>query len=162
MSFEKAISHLKKFGLDKRVKVFEVSSATVELAAEAAGVEPARIAKTLSFEAPVGCILVVTAGDMKVNGAKFRVEFGTKPNMLSPDNVEEKTGHQVGGVCPFGVNDEASIYLDISMQRFDAVYPACGSTNSSVKLSCEELFMISGAKKWVDVCVSREPLNDLS
>jgi prolyl-tRNA editing enzyme YbaK/EbsC (Cys-tRNA(Pro) deacylase) len=153
MSFEKAISHLAKFGLEDRVKVFEVSSATVELAAEAAGVTPARIAKTLSFDAPDGCILVVTAGDMKVNGAKFKAEFGIRSQMLPPDKVEEKTGHQVGGVCPFGVNDEASIYLDISMQRFDAVYPACGSENSSVKLSCEELFKSSGAKKWVDVCV---------
>ena len=154
MSYEKAFSHLKKFGLEDRVTLFDVSSATVELAAEAAGVEPARIAKTISFEAEEGCILIVTAGDMKVNGAKFRIEFGIKSKMLSQDKVEEKTGHNVGGVCPFGVNNEASIYLDISMQRFDAVYPACGSENSSVKLTCEELFRISGAKKWVDVCVS--------
>ena len=154
MSYEKAFSHLKKFGLENRVTLFSVSSATVELAAEAAGVEPARIAKTLSFEAPDSCILVVTAGDMKVNGARFRTEFGIKSKMLSQDQVEEKTGHSVGGVCPFGVNSEVSIYLDISMQRFDAVYPACGSENSSVKLTCEELFVSSGAIRWVDVCVS--------
>ena len=154
MSFNKAISHLKKFGLDDRVKEFDVSSATVELAAEAVGVEPARIAKTLSFDAPCGCILVVTAGDMKVNGAKFKAEFGIKPRMLSLDNVEKKTGHQAGGVCPFGVDDGALVYLDVSMQRFDTIYPACGSANSSVKLSCEELYESSGARKWVDVCIS--------
>ena len=153
MSFEKAMSHLRKFGLEDRVKEFEVSSATVELAAEAAGVEPARIAKTLSFESPDGCILVVTAGDMKVNGAKFKAEFGIKSQMLSPEKVEARTGHQVGGVCPFGVNKETSVYLDVSMQRFDVIYPACGSENSSVRLTCEELFLSSGAKKWVDVCV---------
>jgi len=154
MSFDKAISHLKKFSLDDRVKEFDVSSATVELAAEAAGVEPARIAKTLSFDAPDGCMLVVTAGDVKVNGAKFKAEFGIKPKMLSLDKVEAKTGHQAGGVCPFGVNSGVNIYLDISMQRFDTVFPACGSANSSVKLSCGELYESSGAKRWVDVCVS--------
>jgi len=153
MSYDKAFSHLKKFGLDDRVKVFDVSSATVELAAEAAGVEPAKIAKTLSFEKPGGCLLIVTAGDMKVNGAKFKAEFGMKSKMLSLDNVAELTGHDVGGVCPFGINDSVDIYLDISMQRFDFVYPACGNANSSVRLSCEELFLSSGAKKWVDVCV---------
>ena len=157
MSFEKAISHLKEYGFEDRVNEFEVSSATVELAAEAVGVEPARIAKTLSFESQNGCILVVTAGDMKVNGAKFKSEFGIKPRMLSLDKVEEKTGHQVGGVCPFGVNDETKIYLDVSMQRFDVVYPACGSENSSVKLTCEELFKCSSAEKWVDVCVKALP-----
>jgi prolyl-tRNA editing enzyme YbaK/EbsC (Cys-tRNA(Pro) deacylase) len=156
MSYDKAMSHLKKYGLEDRVRLFDVSSATVELAAEAVGVEPARIAKTLSFETPNGCILVVTAGDMKVNGAKFKAEFGIKAKMLSLDKVEEHTGHQVGGVCPFGVKDEASIYLDISMQRFDAVYPACGSENSSVMLSCPEFFESSRAKKWVDVCVPIE------
>ncbi|MCL2767528.1 MAG: YbaK/EbsC family protein [Synergistaceae bacterium] len=154
MSFNKALSHLKKFNLDDRVKVFDVSSATVELAAEAVGVEPARIAKTLSFDAPYGCILIVTAGDMKVNGAKFKAEFGVKPRMLTLDSVEENTGHQAGGVCPFGAKDGVSVYLDVSMQRFDTVYPACGSANSSVRLSCEELYESSGAKKWVDVCVS--------
>ena len=157
MSFDKAISHLKKFGLDGRVKEFDVSSATVELAAKAVGVEPARIAKTLSFDVPDGCILIVTAGDMKVNGAKFKAEFDIKPRMLSLDNIEAKTGHKAGGVCPFGVDDGASVYLDVSMQRFDTVYPACGSANSSVRLSCEELFESSGAKKWVDVCVSMYP-----
>ena len=154
MSFNKAISHLKKFGLDDRVNEFDVSSATVELAAEAVGVEPARIAKTLSFDAPSGCILVVTAGDMKINGSKFKAEFGIKPRMLSLDNVEKKTGHQAGGVCPFGVDDGVLVYLDVSMQRFDTIYPACGSANSSVRLSCEELYESSGAKKWVDVCVA--------
>ena len=153
MSFDKAKSHLEKFGFGGRVRVFDVSSATVELAAEAAWVEPARIAKTLSFDAPDGCILVVTAGDMKVNNAKFKAEFGIKPRMLTPDKVGEKTGHEVGGVCPFGVNDGAGVYLDVSMQRFDTVYPACGSANSSVRLSCEELFLCSGAVRWVDVCV---------
>ncbi|MCL1941682.1 MAG: YbaK/EbsC family protein [Synergistaceae bacterium] len=156
MSFDKAMSHLAKFGLGDRVTVFEVSSATVELAAEAAGVEPARIAKTLSFDAPDGCILVVTAGDMKINGAKFKAEFDIKPRMLPPDKVVEKIGHQVGGVCPFGVNDGADVYLDVSMKRFDTIYPACGSANSSVRLSCEELFVSSGAVKWVDVCILRE------
>jgi len=153
MSFDKAMSHLKKLGLGDRVRVFDTSSATVELAAEAVGVEPARIAKTLSFDAPSGCILVVTAGDMKVNGAKFKAEFGIRARMLPLDDVGEKIGHQVGGVCPFGVNNGVNVYLDVSMQRFDAIYPACGSASSSVRLSCEELFESSGALKWVDVCV---------
>lgn len=152
MSFDKAKAHLEKFGFGDRVKEYEISSATVELAAVAAGVEPARIAKTLSFAAPDGYALVVTAGDMKVDNAKFKAAFGFKPKMLSLEEVEAKTGFRAGGVCPFGANDDVPVYLDISMKRFDTVYPACGSANSSVRLSCDELFACSLAKKWVDVC----------
>lgn len=152
MSFEIAKAHLDKFGFGDRVKEYEESSATVELAAHAAGVEPARIAKTLSFIAGDGCILVVTAGDKKIDNAKFKAKFGFKAKMLSLENVEAQTGFRAGGVCPFGVNASVPVYLDISMQRFDIIYPACGSSNSSVKLSCDELFTASLAKEWVDVC----------
>ncbi|MEE0776385.1 MAG: YbaK/EbsC family protein [Bacillota bacterium] len=154
MSVENVKAYLSQWGADKKVMEFEASSATVELAAEAVGTEPARIAKTLSFAMEDGCILVVTAGDMKIDNKKFKTYFGVKAKMLSLDVVESLTGHPVGGVCPFAVKDGVKIYLDESMKRFDMIYPAAGSPNSAVKLTCDELMEYSRAEAWVDVCKS--------
>ena len=152
MSFEKAKKHLCTYGFEDRIQEFDVSSATVELAAKALGCDGAHIAKTLSFAISEDrCVLIVTAGDTKVNNGKFKAFFGVKAKMLSFDEVEEKTGHAVGGVCPFGVNEGVEVYLDESMKRFDTVYPACGSSNSAVKLSIEELEKCSCFKAWVSV-----------
>ncbi|MCB6365844.1 YbaK/EbsC family protein [Intestinibacillus massiliensis] len=152
MSMEKARAHLASFGLEGRIQEFTVSSATVGLAAEAVGCEPARIAKTLSFENGDGSILVVAAGDAKVDNRKFKDRFGRKAKMLSADEVEARIGHGVGGVCPFGVRDGVEVYTDASLQRFDTVYPAAGTAASAVRLSCEELYEASGSRGWVDVC----------
>lgn len=152
MSMEKARAHLASFGLEGRIQEFTVSSATVGLAAEAVGCEPARIAKTLSFENGDGSILVVAAGDAKVDNRKFKDRFGRKAKMLSADEVEVRIGHGVGGVCPFGVRDGVEVYTDASLQRFDTVYPAAGTAASAVRLSCEELYEASGSRGWVDVC----------
>lgn len=152
MSVESVKEYLKKFGADSRVMEFEESSATVELAAQAVGVEPARIAKTLSFKKDDGCVLVVTAGDAKIDNTKFKQFFSMKAKMLSPDEVVEFVGHPVGGVCPFGIKEGVPVYLDISMKRFETVFPACGSGKSAIELTCDELFEYSGAKEWIDVC----------
>ncbi|MCI8584835.1 MAG: YbaK/EbsC family protein [Lachnospiraceae bacterium] len=152
MAFEKAKEHLKKFGLEERIMVFDTSSATVELAAEAVGCEPARIAKTLSFLVEDGCILVVAAGDARVDNKKYKAQFHTKAKMLSFEEVEERTGHGVGGVCPFGVKEGVKVYLDESLKRFERVYPACGSSNSAVELTLPELEQASGCEAWIDVC----------
>ena len=152
VSVENVKSYLARLGVDDRVMEFETSSATVELAAEAVGTEPARIAKTLSFAVGDECILVVTAGDMKIDNKKFKNCFGVKAKMLSLDAVESMTGHPVGGVCPFGVKQGVKIYLDDSMKRFDSVYPAAGSSNSAVEMTCDELMQFSNAEAWVDVC----------
>ncbi len=152
MSVESVKEYLKKFGIEDKVMEFEDSSATVELAAQAVGVEPARIAKTLSFKKDDGCILIVTAGDAKIDNTKFKQFFSMKAKMLSQDEVLELVGHPVGGVCPFGIKEGVPVYLDISMKRFDAVFPACGSGKSAIKLTCDELFKYSGAKEWIDVC----------
>lgn len=152
MSFDIAKEHLVKLGLGDRVYAFEVSSATVELAAQAVGCEPARIAKTLSFMVEDGPVLVVAAGDAKVDNHKYKEEFKTKAKMLTPDQVTELVGHSVGGVCPFGIRDGVKVYLDESLKRFDAVYPACGSASSAVRLGIPELELASGYEKWVDVC----------
>lgn len=161
MSIERVKSYLSQWGKDKDVLEFAVSSATVELAAQAAGVEPARIAKTLSFTGPGGsqgeCILVVTAGDSKVNGSKFKAQFGVKSKMLSPEDALAWTGYAVGGVCPFAIDaPQVRIWLDVSLQRFASVFPACGSSNSSIELRCDELFLLSNAAGWVDVCTGWE------
>ncbi len=157
MSFEKAKNHLEKFGFGDRIQQFDVSSATVELAAAALGCDGAHIAKTLSFGvSEERTVLIVTAGDTKVNNGKFKSFFGVKAKMLGFDEVEAKIGHGVGGVCPFGVNDGVEVYLDESMKRFDIIYPACGSSNSAVKLSIADLERCSGFKAWVDVCVTVE------
>ena len=151
MSLEKAKGHLAKFGRADAVMEFGTSSATVELAAAAVGCEAARIAKTLSFAVGDRVALVVCAGDARIANPKFKAQFATKPKMLSPDEAEARIGHAVGGVCPFGVNEECDIYLDESLRRFDTVFPACGSSNSAIELSPAELEEITSGT-WVDVC----------
>lgn len=153
MAFEKAEKYLSDRGYADRVQTFPVSSATVELAARALGTEPARIAKSLTFANGEGAILVVCAGDVKVNSGKFKQVFGVKAKMLTFDQVHSLIGYDVGGVCPFGVNPGVAVYLDESLKRFDHVYPACGSDNSAVKLTPQELEQLSGSIGWVDVCV---------
>lgn len=152
MAFDIAKEHLEKLGLGDRIYTFEVSSATVELAAQAVGCEPARIAKTLSFMVDDGPVLVVAAGDAKVDNHKYKEQFKTKARMLSPEQVTELVGHGVGGVCPFGIKDGVKVYLDKSLKRFDTVYPACGSASSAVRLSIPELESASGCPQWIDVC----------
>lgn len=152
MAFEKAKEYLKQFGLENRIMVFNTSSATVELAAEAVGCEPARIAKTLSFKVEERCILIVAAGDARVDNKKYKAQFHTKAKMLTFDEVEGLTGNAVGGVCPFGVKDGVKVYLDESLRRFETVYPACGSSNSAVELTLSELEQASGCEAWIDVC----------
>ena len=153
MALEKVRDFFMKLGRDKDIKEFTVSSATVELAAEAVGVIPARIAKTLSFYDNGGCVLVVTAGDRKIDNGKFKSVFHMKARMLSPDDVLSFTGHAVGGVCPFAIeNPDVKIYCDSSMKRFETVFPACGSSNSAIELTCDELFEYANAIQWIDVC----------
>ncbi len=157
MSVKKVKDYLTRFGMESRLKEFAVSSATVELAAKALGVEPARIAKTISFyDKEGGCLLIVTAGDVKINNAKFKAEFGMKAKMLGRDDVERLTGYRVGGVCPFGNPPEAKVYCDVSLRRFEEVYPAGGTDSSCVRLTCDELFQVSHGVKWVDVCKDSE------
>ena len=152
MAFDIAKEHLRKAGLEDRIYEFEVSSATVELAAQAAGVIPARIAKTLSFLVDEGCVLIVTAGDAKIDNSKFKAMFHTKAKMLSPEQVYSFTGHAVGGVCPFANPDGVRTYLDVSLQRFETVFPAAGSSNSAIQLTCDELAEYSHSLGWIDVC----------
>lgn len=156
MAIEVVREYFQKFGLNNRIQEFEVSSATVELAAQALGVEPARIAKTLSFKSEEGAILIVAAGDVKIDNSKFKEEFGMKAKMLTPEEVVKYIGHAVGGVCPFGIPSEVQVYLDESMKRFETMFPAAGSSNSAIELSLEELYQYSNAVKWVDVCKLRE------
>lgn len=153
MSIDIAREHLKKYGVDDRIMEFEVSSATVDLAAAAVGVEGARICKTLSFKLKdETCILIQMAGDAKIDNKKYKDCFGEKAKMLSPDEVVAYTNHEIGGVCAFGITrDDVKIYCDDSMKRFDMVYPACGSDNSAIGLTLDELFNISGALDWIDV-----------
>ena len=152
MSVETVREYLKGFGLEGRVAEFSESSATVELAAAVVGVMPARIAKTLSFKSPDGtAFLIVMAGDAKIDNRKFKDKFGFKAKMLTPDEAIELVGHPVGGVCPFAVKDNVTVYLDSSMQRFSTVFPAAGSASSAVELSCNELFDASQAEEWDDV-----------
>lgn len=152
MSIEKARAYLKQFGMDSRIQEFATSSATVELAAQALNCKPERIAKTLSFKVDEKAILIVAAGDAKIDNAKFKARFQTKAKMLSPEEVESMIGHSVGGVCPFGVNDRVEVYLDSSLKRFNSVFPACGSSNSAIELSISELERCSNSTSWVDVC----------
>ena len=153
MSVDRVRAYLQSFGMEGRVLEFPVSSATVELAAQAAGVIPARIAKSLSFMLPDGPILVVAAGDAKVDNPRFKARFHTKAKMLGFDEVEAQIGHGVGGVCPFALNDGVRTYLDVSLKRFDTVFPACGSANSAIELTCDELAATAqGFSGWVDVC----------
>ncbi len=157
MSIERVRSYFRELGEEEKIQEFSVSSATVELAAQAVGVEPARIAKTLSFKKDDHALLVVAAGDAKVDNRKFKDSFGLKAKMLSPEEVPVLTGHKIGGVCPFAVPETAEVYLDVSMRRFDVVYPAAGSANSCVRLTCQELEKDSHALKWVDVCKGWQP-----
>ena len=152
MKVEQVREYLKRYHLEDRLQEFEVSSATVELAALALNVEPARIAKSISLKYGDGCIIIVTAGDAKIDNAKYKAEFGVKAKMLNPEEVEPLTGYQIGGVCPFGNPNSAKVYCDSSLQRFSEVYPAGGSASSCVKLNCDELYKVSGSIKWVDVC----------
>lgn len=150
---EKAKNYLKQFGLENRVQEFDVSSATVELAAQALGVEGKRIAKSLSFKVGDDAILVVAAGDAKVDNKKFKGQFAIKAKMLSFDEVEQLVGHAVGGVCPFGINDSVKTYLDESLKRFETVFPAVGSSNSAIELTVAELEKYAqNVAGWVDVC----------
>lgn len=152
MSVESVREYLKQYGKDSDVREFELSSATVELAAVAVGVAPQRIAKTLSFYDGDGCLLVVAAGDTKIDNKKFKAEFGFKARMLSREDAVARTGHAVGGVCPFALPAGVRVTLDESLRRFDTVFPACGSSNSAIELTCDELFTCACAEKWVDVC----------
>lgn len=152
MSLLKAKEHLQKYGLENRIMEFDVSSATVSEAARVINCKEEEIAKTLSFIVDDKPILIVVAGDCKIDNSKFKAEFQTKAKMIPFDNVEELIGHAVGGVCPFGINENVDVYLDNSLKRFKIVYPACGSSNSAVKLTLDELKKISNYKKWVGVC----------
>lgn len=152
MSIEKVREYFKTKNIENKILEFSVSSATVELAAQALGCEPCRIAKTLSFMFGEKAILIVTAGDVKIDNSKYKSEFGTKAKMLTPDEAVAFIGHAVGGVCPFAVNDGVDIYLDVSLTRFETVFPACGSSNSAIELTIAELEKYSGYLKWIDVC----------
>jgi prolyl-tRNA editing enzyme YbaK/EbsC (Cys-tRNA(Pro) deacylase) len=153
MAIEQVREHLKKWGKDQDIKEFAASSATVELAAQALGVDSARIAKTLAFkEREGGALLVVAAGDTRMDNGKFKALFGFKPKMLTPEEALFWTGHAVGGVCPFGLKTSLPVFLDISLRRFATVFPACGSGNSAIELTCAELAQCSLHRGWVDVC----------
>ena len=152
MAIEKVKEYFARFGMEGRVREFAVSSATVELAAKALGCEPCRIAKTLSFMLGSGPILIVAAGDAKIDNPKYKAQFGAKAKMLTSDEVEALIGHGVGGVCPFAAKEGVAVYLDESLRRFETVFPACGSANSAIELTIEELERYSGFSSWVDVC----------
>lgn len=161
MSIERVKSYFREMGMEQRVWEFDTSSATVELAAETLGVRPARIAKTLSFALGEGCILIVTAGDARIDNRKYKDRFQTKACMLAFEDVERLTGSAVGGVCPFALPEQTPVYLDASLRRFTTVFPACGSDNSAIELTCDELFRFSRAKEWVDVCKDWEEGDDV-
>ena len=158
MAIEKVKEYFSKYGISDRVREFDVSSATVELAAQALGCEPCRIAKTLSFLADGKAVLIVAAGDAKIDNPKYKAQFGTKAKMLMPDETELMIGHAVDGVCPFGINEGVTVYLDESLKRFSTVFPACGSSNSAIELSVDELERYSGFISWIDVCKNWQPL----
>ncbi len=152
MSIEKVREYFKSLGLADRIQEFNDSSATVELAAEALGCEPGRIAKTLAFRIGNGCMLLVVAGDAKVDNPKYKARFGLKAKMIAPDETETFVGHAVGGICPFAIPSGIPVFLDESLKRFDIVFPAAGSSNSGIGLTLAELERCSGAADWVDVC----------
>lgn len=151
MSIERARAHLAQFGLENAILEPELSSATVELAAQALGTQPERIAKSLSLLVDQLPVLVVAAGDARIDNRRFKETFGVKARMIPAEQVEELVGHAVGGVCPFGVNPQVTVYLDESLQRFETVFPACGSSNSAIELTLPELEQTSGFTKWIDV-----------
>lgn len=152
MSLENAKEYLKGYGLENNIMEFNISSATVEEAAKALNCEEKEIAKTLSFLVNDEPILIVVAGDKKIDNPKYKAEFNTKAKMIPFDEVEGYTGHKPGGVCPFGIKENVKVYLDDSLKRFNVIYPACGSSNSAVKLTIEELEKVSNYEKWIDVC----------
>ena len=152
MAIEKVKAYFKQFDMEDQVLEFDTSSATVELAAQALGCEPARIAKTLSFRKDDGCLIVVMAGDAKIDNKKFKQKFAMKARMLSAEEVDTLVGHSIGGVCPFAINENIPVYLDESMRRFETVFPACGSGNSAIELTCEQLEKYSNSLEWVDLC----------
>ena len=156
MSIENVMEYFKGLGIEGRIREFNESSATVELAAALIGCEPGRIAKSLSFLLQDRAILIVASGDVKVDNAKYKARFGIKAKMLTPEQTVELVGHAVGGVCPFAVKDGVEIFLDESLKRYDTVFPACGSSNSVAELSIQELEQYSGSSGWVDVCKERE------
>ena len=152
MSIERVRAHFEKLGIADRILEFDVSSATVELATQAVGVEGKRIAKTLSFLIDGGAVLIVMAGDARIDNRKYKDFFHTKAKMLSAAEAAEMVGHAVGGVCPFAVNDGVKVYLDNSLKRFETVFPACGSSNSAIELTVDEIEKYSGCIAWIDVC----------
>lgn len=154
MSVENVREYLKRFGKDKYILEMDESTATVELAAKALGTEEARIAKSLSFYNNGDAMIIVVAGDAKVDNKKFKEKFGFKARMLAPEDTVKFTGHAIGGVCPFALPDNVHVYLDDSMKRFNTMFPACGSSNSAIELTLEELEKASGSKEWIDVCKS--------
>lgn len=156
MAIDRVKTYFKQYHMDNKIQEFSVSSATVELAAAALHCEPQRIAKTLSFMVDGHAILVVAAGDAKIDNPKYKAQFGTKAKMLSPQEVETLVGHAVGGVCPFAINEGIEVYLDVSLKRFETVFPACGSSNSAIELTIAELEQYSGYVGWIDVCKGYE------
>jgi len=152
MSIEKVREYFSQWGIEDRIRELDVSSATVELAAIALNCEPKRIAKTLSFKLDGRCILIVAAGDAKIDNPKYKQKFGAKAKMLTPEENIEMVGHAVGGICPFAVKENVEVYLDESLKRFETVFPACGSSNSVIELTIKELEEYSNYRKWVDVC----------
>ena len=152
MAIERVKTYFRQYGMEEKIRELDMSSATVELAAAALSCEPARIAKTLSFMVDGHALLVVAAGDVKIDNHKYKEQFGVKAKMLSPEEAESLVGHAVGGVCPFAVNEGVEVYLDVSLKRFETVFPACGSANSAIELMIPELERYSGYQKWVDVC----------
>ena len=151
MSLEMVKEYFKRYGIEDRIKELEESSATVELAANALGCEPERIAKTLSFKVNNKAILILVAGDAKIDNSKYKAKFNTKAKMLNIEEVEEMIGHKVGGVCPFAIKEDVEVYLDESLKRYTTVFPACGSSNSVIELTIEELEKYSNYKEWIDV-----------
>ena len=156
MAIEKVREYFRQFGIEGRVQEFDVSSATVDLAAAALGCEPCRIAKTLSFMTEEGPVLIVAAGDAKIDNTKYKAQFHTKAKMLTPDEAVELVGHAVGGVCPFAINDGVKVYLDESLRRFETVFPAAGSGSSAIELTLAELEHYSNCTAWIDVCKNWE------
>lgn len=156
MAIEKVREYFRQFGIEGRVQEFDVSSATVDLAAAALGCEPCRIAKTLSFMTEEGPVLIVAAGDAKIDNTKYKAQFHTKAKMLTPDEAVELVGHAVGGVCPFAINDGVKVYLDESLRRFETVFPAAGSGSSAIELTLAELENYSNSTAWIDVCKNWE------
>ena len=152
MAIEKVREYFRQFGMEDRIREFDVSSATVDLAAQALGCEGCRIAKSLSFMTKDGPVIVVAAGDAKIDNPKYKTFFSQKATMLTPDQAVDLVGHAVGGVCPFAVNEGVKVYLDQSLRRFETVFPACGSSNSAIELTIEELEKYSGYLCWIDVC----------